>query len=514
MPNKVITMNKLRAIIRLYDAGTGLKPISGMVHISRNTIKKYIHTWNMLDMSYEAFQRKSDAELHELFCICHQPSAPNPRMDMLQSLLPDICKALGKKGMTTLKQWSAYIEEHPDGYGLTQFRLAVQRYRLISNPSMRMEHKAGDKMFVDYTGSKLWIYPYGESPRQVDVFVCILGCSLLTYVEAVAGQSKEDFISACENAFYYYGGVPQAVVPDNLKAAVTKAGRYESVLNDEFERFAEHYGVTVVPARVRKPRDKAQVENAVKLTYKDIFTRIDSLHCPDLKSLNAAIRSALEIHNNQQMSNRNYSRRSYFEDIEQDVLGSLNPIRYQIKKHLMATVGKDGYIRLREDVHYYSVPYIYIGKKLKISYTSNDIEIYDGYTCVATHTRNRQEFRHTTNPEHLSPKHKAIMEWSPEVFIRQAAEIHEDVEYYIRKVLETKRYVDQSNKICSGILNLARKVGPDRLAAACRLANSYGRYSFLEIQDILKTKSEQVEIEEDIVDIPEHENIRGKEYYK
>lgn len=514
MPNKTITMNKLRTIIRLYEARTGLKPISAMVRISRNTIKKYIQTWNSMDMSFEEFQAKSDAELHELFCVSHQPAAPNPRMDALQLLLPDICKSLRKKGMTTFQQWQIYIAKHPDGYSLTQFRLALQRYRLINNPTMRMEHKAGDKMFIDYTGDKLWIYPHGESPRQVEVFVAILGCSLLTYVEAVASQTKEDFISACENAFYYYGGVPQAMVPDNLKAAVTKACRYESILNQEFERFAEHYGVTVVPARVRKPRDKAVVENAVKLTYKDIFTRIESLHCPDLKSLNAAIRSALELHNNAQMTSRSYSRRSYFEEIEKDALASLNPIHYQIKKHLMVTVGKDGYVRLKEDIHHYSVPHTYIGKKVKLSYTNTDVEVYEDYTCIARHKRDRAEFRDTTNPEHLCAKHRAIKDWSPETFLQQASEIHEDVEYYIRRVLETKRYVDQANKICSGILSLARKVGPARLAAACRLADSYGRYNFIEVRDILKTNSEQVEVPEETVDIPEHENIRGKEYYK
>jgi len=180
----------------------------------------------------------------------------------------------------------------------------------------------------------------------------------------------------------------------------------------------------------------------------------------------------------------------------------------------MATVGKDGYIRLREDVHYYSVPSVYIGKKLKISYTSSDVEIFDGYNRVAAHTRNRTLYRHTTNSEHLSPKHKAIMGWSPDNFLKSAAEIHEDVEHYIRKILEINHYVDKSNKICSGILSLARKVGTSRLAAACRLADSYGRYSFLEIQDILKTQSEFTQTEEETTDIPEHENIRGKEYYK
>jgi hypothetical protein len=304
------------------------------------------------------------------------------------------------------------------------------------------------------------------------------------------------------------------MVPDNLKAAVIKAGRYEPVLNEEFERFAEHYGVAVVPARTRKPKDKAVVENAVKLTYKDIFTRIEPLHCPDLKSLNAAIRSALEVHNNGILTGRNYSRRSYFEDIEREALASLNPVRYQIKKHLMAIVGKDCYIRLREDIHYYSVPHTYIGKRLKISYTGSDVEIFSGYDRIAAHTRSRTAFRHTTNPEHLSPKHRAVLGYSPENFLCQAAEIHEDVEHYIRKVLEAKRYVDQANKSCSGILSLARKVGVERLAAACRLALSYGRYSFLEIQDILKTKSELIELPEETPDIPEHENIRGKEYYK
>jgi len=514
MPNITIKMNKLRTIIRLYEEQTGLKTISVMARTSRNTVKKYIHKWNSMSMSYEEFQGKSDAFLHSLFCVPLPTGPPNPRLEELERLLPSISKELGKKGMTIFEQWDRYRKTHPNGYGLTQFRMAIQRYRMITNPSMRMEHKAGDKMFIDYTGDKLWIYPHGESPRQVEVFVSILGCSLLTYVEATHSQCKEDFISACENAFYYYGGVPCAMVPDNLKAAVTKAGRYESVLNEEFERFAEHYGVTVVPARVRKPKDKSPVENAVKLTYKDIFTRIEPLHCPDIKSLNAAIRSALEIHNNGILTGRNYSRRTYFEEIERDALASLNPIRYQIKKHIMATVGKDGYVRLREDIHYYSVPHTYIGKKLKISYTSSDVEIFDGYTCIASHTRSRLEFRHTTNPEHLCPKHRAILEWSPENFIKEAAEIHEDIEHYIRRVLERKRYVDQANKSCSGILGLARKVGAQRLAAACRLADSYGRYNFLEIQDILKTKSELIEVLEETADIPDHENIRGKDYYK
>lgn len=514
MPNRPLKMNKLRTIIRLYTERVGLRAIAEMARTSRNTVKKYISKWNTLSLSYEEFIAKSDAELYELFCIVDTPCEANPRMDALEAMLPSASKEMGKKGMTSQKQWERYRAAHPDGYSLTQFRVALRRYERISNPSMRMEHKAGDKLFVDYTGTKLWIYPPGEAPHQVEVFVAILGCSLLTYVEAVESQCKEDFISACENTLYYIGGAPKVIVPDNLKSAVTKASRYEAILNTEFERFGEHYGVAVLPARARKPKDKAAVENAVKLTYKDIFTVIEPLHCPDLRSLNIAIRSALEKHNNQNLSRRNYSRRSYFEEVEQEALGPLTPIRYQMKRHIITTVDKYGYARLHEDIHYYSVPHTYIGKKVQLSYTVSDVEIRYNYDLIAHHTRDRHNYRYTTQTEHLCPKHRAIMEWSPEKFIEQAAAIHEDVEHYIRKVLERKRYADQAHKSCSGILNFARKVGADRLAAACRLADSYGKYNFLEIQDILKNNSEQIDLPEETADIPEHENIRGREYYK
>lgn len=177
MANKFITKTKLRTIIRLYEDRMGLKTIAVMARTSRNTVKKHIHRWTSLKMSFKEFQSKNDTELYDRFCISEVPSNPNPRRDTLEALLPDIRKSLSRKGMTTMKQWQKYIKEHPDGYGLTQFRISVQRYCLINNPSMRMEHKAGDKMFVDYTGDKLWIYPAGELPRQVKVFVAILGCT-------------------------------------------------------------------------------------------------------------------------------------------------------------------------------------------------------------------------------------------------------------------------------------------------------------------------------------------------
>jgi transposase len=510
-------MLKLRSIVRLYESGVGLKSIASMTGCSRVTVRKYVCRWHTLGLDYATFLGKSDAQLRELFCVSDRQAPPNARRQMLDSLMPEICKALSGKHQTSLKQWHKYIAEHPDGYGLTQFRLSIQRYRMISNPVMRMEHRAGEKLFVDFTGDKLWIYPPGEPARTVEVFVAVLGCSLLTYVEAVESQCKEDFIAVCERALYYYGGVPQAIVPDNLKSAVTKAHRYEPTINEEFARFAEHYGMVVDPARVRKPRDKAPVENAVKLSYRDIFTALDGLHCPDLSSLNVTIRAALERHNNKNLDRRNYSRREHFEDVERESLASLNPIRFQVKRHAIATVGKDGYVRLSEDTHHYSVPYTYIGQRVKLSYTTRDVEVYDLRTheLIATHARNRAKWRHTTQTEHLCPQHKAVLEWNPESFMAQGSAMHEDVAEYIRLILDNTRYHAQAHRMCSGILALARKVGVGRLSAACRLAQSIGRYSYKEVLAVLHENSDALSlIEEETPPMPLHENIRGAEYYQ
>jgi transposase len=514
MSNMPISMNKLKNIIGLYCQGTGIKPISAMSHTSRNTVKKYIRKWDTLHLSYQEFMSKSDKELSLLFSVEEKSSEVNERASTLENLLPAICKRLKKKGVTALMLHKEYLKDYPDGYGITQFRLSVQCYLKLSHPVMRQQHKAGDKLFIDYAGDKLSLYHPDGTEQKVEVFVAILGCSQLTYVEAVASQKKEDFIKACENAFYYIGGVPQAIVPDNLKAAVTKGGRYQSVLNEEFASFAEHYGTTVYPARVYKPRDKALVENAVKLTYKDIYTKIEGLHCSDLDTLNLSIRSALEGHNNRPLTAKGYSRREYFEEIERETLSCLNPMRYSIKKHVMATVGKDAHVRLADDVHYYSVPYVNIGKKVKLTYTADRVDIYQGYELIASHQRDRSRYDYTTNDSHLAPQHRFIREWSPEKFIEQAKLIDSQVEDYIQKVLEKTTYREQAYKFCTGILSLAHKVSPERLAAACRLADTIGEYNYLTIEDILNKKLDLIEQERAVSQIPEHTNVRGKEYYQ
>jgi transposase len=485
-----------------------------MLGTSRNTIKKYLHIWRGLNLSYEDFCAKSDGELSALFTAPVSGVSKKPRMDQLQALLSDICKKLKKKGITRDLLYSEYIEKFPEGYSISHFNNAILTYLQLSKPVMHIEHKAGDKIYIDFAGSKLQLTGADGLERDVEVFVAVLGCSQLTYVEAVESQRKEDLIRACENALHYFGGVPEAIVPDNLPSAVTKGSRYEAILNGEFAAFAEHYAVTVVPARAYKPRDKSLVEGAVKLIYRSIYSRLDGRRFDDLELLNAAISPALEIHNNKPFSGRSYSRREQFEEIEREALGPLNPLRYEMNKQIMVTVMKNGYIRLGEDVHYYSVPYTYMGKKVKLLYTSSLVKVYYHYTLIACHERIRTRYHYTTDESHLPLQHRFLAEWTPENFIQQAEAIHSDVARYISKVLEHKAYPEQAYKSCSGILNFARRVGPDRLTDACRWADNLGQYNYPIIEEILKKRLDQLQAEDEQTEIPPHDNIRGKEYYQ
>lgn len=286
MPNKSISMNKIRQVLRCYASGSGTKSISSMLNMSRNTVKKYLHIYQKSGFSFEEILLMDDSSLHALFQESQKCSEePSERYKALQSLLPDYAKRLKKKGVTRHQLFLEYRLTHPDGYARSRFGTYFQAYLALSHPVARLEHKAGDKMFIDYAGDKLSIIDREAGEIiPVEVFVAILPCSQLTFVEAVMTQRKEDLIHACESALLFYGGTPAAIVPDNLKAAVSRPSRYEAELNEDFAAFAEHYGCAVIPARVRKPKDKALVEGAVKLIYRSIYTKLHDQEFYDLAS--------------------------------------------------------------------------------------------------------------------------------------------------------------------------------------------------------------------------------------
>jgi transposase len=516
MANNPISMIKIRLILRLHSQGCSKLQIAGQAGIARNTLKKYIKAFISSGLSFEEINELSDKELEDLF-VKPEDRPLNERLQALFNLFPAIDKELKKKGVTRHLLWEEYKRNHPDGVGRSQFKHYFSQWKAQVNPTMHMEHKAGDKLYVDFAGDKLSIIDRqtGEI-NPVEVFVAILGASQLTYVEAVMSQQKEDFIFACENALHYCKGVPAAIVPDNLKSAVTKSSKYEPTLNEAFADFAEHYGTTILPARAYRPRDKALVENAVRIIYTRIYVKVKRNEYYCLKDLNAAIHAALEEHNNAPLRGRNYSRKQQFDEVEKNALMPLPELRYELKKHQYATVAKNGHVGLSVDKHYYSVPYRFIGKKVKLLYSRHSVEIYYNYERIALHERIKSPYQYTTEKDHLASAHRFISEWTPERFLSWAASIHEDVRLYVLKVLDRKQHPEQAYKSCLGILGFAKKVGHERLIKACQRALGYGAYNYKTIQKILERELDLRDVpdETDQLKMPFHDNIRGENYYQ
>lgn len=509
-------MSKIRQIIRLHSQGRSKLLISNHTGVSRNTLKKYLKEFVRSGLSFADINELSDKDLEDLF-IKPEEKLLNPKLQILFSFFPSMDKELKRKGVTRLLLWEEYRRKHPDGYGLSQFKNYFAKWKAQVNPSMRIEHKAGDKLYIDFAGDKLSIVDKqtGEI-QQVEVFVAILGASQLTYVEAVMTQQKEDFIAACEGALHYYGGVPAAIVPDNLKSAVIKSSKYEPVLNETFADFADHYSTTILPARAYHPQDKALVEGAVKIVYTRIYAKLRTGEYFTLDELNKAILIALEEHNLALLKGRNYSRRQQFEEVERQTLAPLPPLRYELKKQLFATVMKNGHVSLSADKHYYSVPFRFIGKKVKLMYSRNTVEIFYNYERIAIHKRTKSPYNYTTEKDHMASAHRFVSDWTPERFLTWAAGIHEDVHLYILKILDRKQHPEQAYKSCVGILSFAKKVGNDRLIKACQRALGYGIYNYKTIQTILEKGMDNYEEAEENkpMEMPLHENIRGEEYYQ
>lgn len=518
MANKLITMNKIKQIIRLYTQAKGSKHISRHSGVARNTVRKYIQKFKETRLTYQDINEMPYEQLNSLFGKSPIAKEPSKRYQELKAFFPYIDKNLKHRGFTREKLWKEYLIKHPDGYRYTQFCISYARWRKKVNPVMHMVHKAGDKMYIDFAGEKLQIVdPDTGEIQSVEVFVAILGCSQLTYAEACMSQKKEDFISCCENALHYFGGVPQAIVPDNLKSAVTKSDRYEPTVNEAFEDFADHYQTSLLPTRAFRPRDKSLVEGAVKIVYTRIYSNLPKEPFTSLADLNEAMRPHLEQHNNTRMQGRSYSRRMQFDDIEKRALQALPVNRYEFKRHAVMTVMKNGHICVSEDKHYYSVPFKFIGKKVKVMYSKTTVEIYYCFERIALHQRIKSPFNYTTVEDHMASTHRFVSEWSPEKFIAWADAIHPDVKLFIERILEKKQHPEQAYKSCVGVLGFVKKVGKERLIAACRRALDYGYYNYKIIQTIIEKgldSDPDTRDENSSLEMPMHENIRGENYYE
>jgi transposase len=486
-----------------------------MTGLSRNTVKKYIHAFVGLKTTWEDVNKLTDKDLDELFCNEPTPFVDD-RLAALHEFLKEQEKRLKQRGVTLLRLWEDYHQHDPQGFKMTAFYRHYNLWKRRVHPSMHMTHKAGDKMFVDYTGEKLEVVDATSGEvKAMEVFVAILGASQLTYVEAVESQRVEDFIGCCENALHYFGGTPNAIVPDNLKSAVIKTNRYEPKLNENFEAFADYYSMVILPARAYKPKDKALVEGAVKIAYMRIFASLPKELATSLNELNERILALLNLHNSTSFKGRDYSRQQQFDEMEKDTLQPLPDKRFELRSSSVATVMKNGHVCMGADKHYYSVPFGYISKKVRVLYSKSIVEIFYKYECIALHQRVRSAHNYTTDPSHMATQHQVLAEWNPDYFLAHARSISTEVEFYIALVLRKKPHPEQAYKSCQGILSFAKRVGHLRLIKACQRGHAYGLYSFRAIEDILQRGLDVFEVEEDRqLPMPDHENIRGKSYYQ
>lgn len=514
MSNKWIEMRKIKRLYNLHTQGISLRQISIQLGVSRTTIKKYIEFFTTYQLSNEEVESLTIEELSQLFYKQGKPKSE--RLKTLEQYFPYFDKELRRTGVTRLLLWQEYITKHPDGLKLSQFNYWYREWCLAVSPVMHFNHKAGDKLFIDYTGKKLYLVDeHSGELKAVEVFVCVLGSSQMTYAQASHTQQKEDFILAIENALWFYGGVPRALVTDNLKAAVKKSSKYEPILNETFADFAEYYQTSILPTRAYRPRDKAIVENSVRIIYTRVFAKLRNKTFHSIDKLNEEIKILLEAHNNTSFRGRTYSRKLLFEQTDSPALMPLPQNRYELKQYTNGTVHKNSHVYLSKDKHYYSVPFKYIGNKARIIYSRSLVQIYVKQKYVAEHVRNQQPYTYITNKEHMPSHHRFVSEWSSDKFIKWAAYIGENCRIYIIKILDKKQHPEQSYKSCAGILHMAKKVGNKRLDNACKRALEYKAYNYKTIQKILEKGWDNIlDIEENKTDIPQHINIRGRDYYK
>ena len=524
MANQRIQMFQVKRIIQLRVANKSKRSIAQILGISRNTLDGYIQKLSCVHSDLSIFESWTEEQLVKL--LASPVDNLNPPYPELYSLFPTYAKELSRVGVSRVTLWTEYNLDYPKGLGYRQFCTHFERWRDSQKVSMHFEHKAGDKLFVDFAGDKLH-YIDVETGEQITVefFVAILPCSQLTYAQCVLSQRKEDFIMALNNTLTYLGGVPQAIVPDNLKSAVTKADKYEPEINETLADFASHYGTCILPARSRKPKDKALVENAVNILYGRIYAPIRNRIFYSLNELNQVVSGLLEVHNNALQKEKGCTRREQFIELEQATLMALPSKNYQFKKFSLSKVHPNGHATLKEDKHYYSVPYRLVGKQVKLIYTTESVEIYHNHQRIACHERMITKGRYTTLKEHLHPHHQWFSNWSPLFFEEQADKIGVNVRLAIDEILRKTTYPEQAYRSCVGVLSFAKKYTAERLENACERALHYNHISATLIKSILDRELDRIDLFDEQINttnaegelrpiIPIHGNIRGAESYQ
>lgn len=522
MPTKRIPMSKLREILRLkYDAKLSHRKIARVVNVSQGAVSKYVSLAQACGLSWPLPAGLDDAALEaRLFARAQPPSRyREPDFSLIH-------QALKRKGVTRQLLWAEYAAEQPESaYRYTQFCTRYRDWRCQQKRSLRQAHRAGEKLFIDYAGQTATVIdPRTGEARSAAIFVAVLGASNYTFAEATWSQSLAHWIGSHTRALTFFGGVPALLVPDNLRAGVSRACRYEPEPNATYLEMAAHYGTAILPARPYKPKDKAKAEVAVQIVERWILARLRHHTFFSLAELNAAIAGLLTDLNERPFQRLPGNRREAFERLDRPALRPLPSSPYTYAEWKRARPGIDSHIEVAG--HLYSVPHRLVGQSVDVRLSDATVEVLHGGQRVASHPR-QHAHGFSTIVEHLPEAHRQHQQWTPGRFMNWALSIGPQTLGVVKHLLYRRPHPEHGYRACLGLLSHARHYGPLRLEAACERAQRLGAPTYRSISAILKRRLDEQPLPESLcaerVTSPStddetsattvHVNVRGPGYY-
>ena len=516
MARRRLSMRKVKQILRLkFEVGMSNRAISRACNVGRETIRDYLIRFKESGLTWPEVGQMDEADVEQLlFTNSGSKGCSGKRVAPCWVSIHEESK---KKGVTLRLLWEEYYQSDPaSAYSYSQFCNLYKQWKKKLSPVMVQTYKAGELAFVDYAGVKLpYINRLTGEVKEASIFVAALGASSYTYAEAQESERLDCWIRGHINAFEYFQGVPEIVVPDNLKTGVKSPCYYEPEINPTYDDLSMHYGFVVIPARVKRPRDKAKVETAVQVVERWVLAPLRKRTFFSVDEINEAIKPLLDNLNNRQMKHLERTRHQLFEAIDKPALKPLPQRPYEYAERKTATVAINYHVRFNK--HYYSVPYTLVGSKVQIRATPTTVEIFHRGQRVASHLRDDTPGRYTTKDSHMPSNHKRRKQrWSPERFIRWAQSIGPQTCEVIRELLGSKRHPEQAYKSCMGVLKLADKYGPQRLENASKCANESNLCSYRHIRNILKNNMDKTLTQSSFKVYPvfNHEYVRGQHYYQ
>lgn len=516
MATERLSMRKTREILRqrlVLDRPH--RAISVSVGVGVSTVGSMVRRAEAAKLTWAEVEGMTDEELEARLYPPARPNTPPSRA------VPDWAAVHAERrrpGVTMELLHLEYLQREPGGYRYSWFCHEYMLWAKRRGATMRQVHRAGEKLFVDYAGKRpcIWDSTTGEQ-LTVELFVAVLGASNFTYAEATRTQRGPDWIASHVRAFRFFGGVPEAVVPDQLRSGVSAPCRYEPGIQRTYEEMATHYNTTVLPARPAHPRDKAKVEVAVQIAERWILARLRNETHYSLDSLNGRIAELLEELNARTMRVYQTSRVALFEKIERAALRPLPSAPFTYGEWKVVRINIDYHVEV--DGHYYSVPFALMHDQTAVidaRFTASTVEIFRRGLRVASHIRSYVRGTHTTLTEHMPKSHQQHAQWTPSRIVSWAATIGPQTRQLVEAILAARAHPEQGYRSCLGIIRLGRVHGNDRLEAACARGVAIGARSYRQVESILRTGLDRAPLPapaEPAKPVIDHENLRGPNYY-